>query len=204
MAVEPVGHADPPSSTAARRYILGHWRYQPATEDGRPSRPQRRSPCASNSTDRRGWRSLASPFPILAPMSCLSPAVQPTSRFPRPRRLHAASQPRAGHRRRVGVLVDDHHRHPFPRRPEDQHRPAAAGHRGRALSGEPNRRDRSRPIRERTWRSRRRRRRSSSGSTSSSAKQFGIELTTASGWPRRCGSARMRAVEARPIPMSDV
>ena len=34
-AVEPVGPADPVFLDAARRYLLGHWRYQPAIEDGR-------------------------------------------------------------------------------------------------------------------------------------------------------------------------
>ena len=35
IAVEPVGPADPVFLDAARRYLLAHWRYQPATEDGR-------------------------------------------------------------------------------------------------------------------------------------------------------------------------
>jgi protein TonB len=35
-AVEPVGYADREFLASARRYIIGHWRYQPATEDGRP------------------------------------------------------------------------------------------------------------------------------------------------------------------------
>lgn len=34
-AVDPVGPADPVFLAAARRYLLAHWRYQPATEDGR-------------------------------------------------------------------------------------------------------------------------------------------------------------------------
>ena len=33
-AVEPVGRADPVFLDAARRYLLAHWRYQPATRDG--------------------------------------------------------------------------------------------------------------------------------------------------------------------------
>jgi len=35
IAVEPVGRADPAFLTAARRHLLAHWRYKPATEDGR-------------------------------------------------------------------------------------------------------------------------------------------------------------------------
>lgn len=35
IAVDPVGTADPSFLAAARRHILRHWRYQPATEDGR-------------------------------------------------------------------------------------------------------------------------------------------------------------------------
>ncbi len=35
VAVEPVGRADPAFLTAARRHLLAHWRYKPATEDGR-------------------------------------------------------------------------------------------------------------------------------------------------------------------------
>lgn len=35
-AVEPVGRADPAFLGAARRHLIAHWRYQPATEDGRP------------------------------------------------------------------------------------------------------------------------------------------------------------------------
>jgi protein TonB len=35
-AVDPVGNADPAFLAAARRHILAHWRYQPATEDGHP------------------------------------------------------------------------------------------------------------------------------------------------------------------------
>ena len=34
-AVEPVGQADRSFLAAARRHILAHWRYKPATEDGR-------------------------------------------------------------------------------------------------------------------------------------------------------------------------
>ena len=36
VAVEPVGRADPVFLTAARRHLLAHWRFRPATEDGRP------------------------------------------------------------------------------------------------------------------------------------------------------------------------
>ena len=35
VAVEPVGAADPAFLAAARRHLLAHWRYRPATEDGR-------------------------------------------------------------------------------------------------------------------------------------------------------------------------
>ena len=35
VAVEPVGSADRAFLAAARRHLLAHWRYQPATEDGR-------------------------------------------------------------------------------------------------------------------------------------------------------------------------
>ena len=35
VAVEPVGPADGVFLEAARRYLLAHWRYKPATEDGR-------------------------------------------------------------------------------------------------------------------------------------------------------------------------
>ncbi|HEY7007002.1 MAG TPA: energy transducer TonB [Sphingomicrobium sp.] len=35
VAVEPVGHADPVFLAAARKHLIGHWRYKPATEDGR-------------------------------------------------------------------------------------------------------------------------------------------------------------------------
>ncbi len=35
VAVEPVGGADPAFLAAARRHLLAHWRYKPATEDGR-------------------------------------------------------------------------------------------------------------------------------------------------------------------------
>jgi protein TonB len=34
-AVEPVGNPDPVFLAAARKHILAHWRYRPATEDGR-------------------------------------------------------------------------------------------------------------------------------------------------------------------------
>ena len=35
VAVEPIGRADPAFLAAARRHLLAHWRYKPATEDGR-------------------------------------------------------------------------------------------------------------------------------------------------------------------------
>ncbi len=35
IAVEPVGRADSVFLSAARRHLIGHWRYQPASEDGR-------------------------------------------------------------------------------------------------------------------------------------------------------------------------
>ncbi|HYI43753.1 MAG TPA: energy transducer TonB [Sphingomicrobium sp.] len=35
-AVEPVGSADPSFLGAARRHLIAHWRYRPATEGGRP------------------------------------------------------------------------------------------------------------------------------------------------------------------------
>jgi protein TonB len=35
VAVEPVGRADPAFLAAARRHLIAHWRYKPATEDGR-------------------------------------------------------------------------------------------------------------------------------------------------------------------------
>lgn len=35
IAVDPIGSADRAFLDAARRYLLAHWRYQPATEDGR-------------------------------------------------------------------------------------------------------------------------------------------------------------------------
>ncbi|RST29792.1 energy transducer TonB [Sphingomonas ginkgonis] len=35
-AVEPIGPAEPAFLDSARRQILSHWRYRPATEDGRP------------------------------------------------------------------------------------------------------------------------------------------------------------------------
>ena len=35
VAVEPVGRADPAFLAAARRHLLTHWRYRPATEGGR-------------------------------------------------------------------------------------------------------------------------------------------------------------------------
>jgi protein TonB len=34
--VQPVGRADPAFLAAARRHLIAHWRYQPASEDGRP------------------------------------------------------------------------------------------------------------------------------------------------------------------------
>jgi protein TonB len=36
VAVEPVGRADAAFLAAARRHLLAHWRYKPASEDGRP------------------------------------------------------------------------------------------------------------------------------------------------------------------------
>jgi protein TonB len=36
VAVDPVGRADPVFLEAARRHLLAKWRYQPATEGGRP------------------------------------------------------------------------------------------------------------------------------------------------------------------------
>ena len=36
IAVEPVGKADRSFFEAARKHIIAHWRYKPATEDGRP------------------------------------------------------------------------------------------------------------------------------------------------------------------------
>jgi periplasmic protein TonB len=35
ISVDPVGKADPAFLAAARRHLLAHWRYKPATEDGR-------------------------------------------------------------------------------------------------------------------------------------------------------------------------
>jgi len=35
IAVDPVGKADPVFLSAARRHLIAHWRYRPATEDGR-------------------------------------------------------------------------------------------------------------------------------------------------------------------------
>jgi protein TonB len=35
VAVDPVGRADPAFLAAARRHLLAHWRYRPASEDGR-------------------------------------------------------------------------------------------------------------------------------------------------------------------------
>lgn len=35
VGVEPVGRADPAFLDSARRHIIAHWRYAPATEDGR-------------------------------------------------------------------------------------------------------------------------------------------------------------------------
>jgi protein TonB len=37
VAVEPVGRADPAFVSAARRHLIAHWRYRPASEDGRPT-----------------------------------------------------------------------------------------------------------------------------------------------------------------------
>lgn len=36
IAVEPVGNADPVFLAAARRHLLAHWRFRPASEGGRP------------------------------------------------------------------------------------------------------------------------------------------------------------------------
>jgi len=36
VAVDPVGYADRVFLNAARQYLVAHWRYQPATRDGRP------------------------------------------------------------------------------------------------------------------------------------------------------------------------
>ena len=36
IAADPVGSADPVFLAAARKHILAHWRYQPATDDGHP------------------------------------------------------------------------------------------------------------------------------------------------------------------------
>jgi protein TonB len=36
VAVDPVGPADRVFLDSARRYLIAHWRYEPATEDGRP------------------------------------------------------------------------------------------------------------------------------------------------------------------------
>jgi periplasmic protein TonB len=36
VAVDPLGSADRVFLDAARRYLVAHWRYEPATEDGRP------------------------------------------------------------------------------------------------------------------------------------------------------------------------
>ena len=38
VAVDPVGPADPAFLASARRHLLARWRYQPATENGRPVR----------------------------------------------------------------------------------------------------------------------------------------------------------------------
>jgi protein TonB len=35
VAVEPVGKSDRVFLEAARRYLVAHWRYRPASEDGR-------------------------------------------------------------------------------------------------------------------------------------------------------------------------
>jgi protein TonB len=36
ISVEPLGAADPVFLAAARKHVMARWRYQPATEDGRP------------------------------------------------------------------------------------------------------------------------------------------------------------------------
>jgi periplasmic protein TonB len=36
IAVDPVGRADGVFLDAARRYLMAHWRYKPATRDGQP------------------------------------------------------------------------------------------------------------------------------------------------------------------------
>jgi protein TonB len=36
ISVEPLGRADPVFVAAARRHLLAHWRYAPATADGLP------------------------------------------------------------------------------------------------------------------------------------------------------------------------
>jgi protein TonB len=36
VAVDPVGSADPVFLGAARRYLVAHWRYKPASRDGSP------------------------------------------------------------------------------------------------------------------------------------------------------------------------
>ena len=36
VAVDPVGRTDPAFLASARRHLLAHWRYKPASEDGRP------------------------------------------------------------------------------------------------------------------------------------------------------------------------
>jgi protein TonB len=38
IAVEPIGRADSAFLDAARRYLIAHWRYRPASEDGRAMR----------------------------------------------------------------------------------------------------------------------------------------------------------------------
>jgi protein TonB len=38
VAVEPVGSADRSFLEAARRHLIAHWRYKPATDDGRAVR----------------------------------------------------------------------------------------------------------------------------------------------------------------------
>jgi protein TonB len=35
VAVDPIGRADGTFLEAARRHLIAHWRYRPATEDGR-------------------------------------------------------------------------------------------------------------------------------------------------------------------------
>ena len=51
VGVDPLGTADRAFLEAARRYLIAHWRYKPATRDGQPSHQPRRSRFGSNSTD---------------------------------------------------------------------------------------------------------------------------------------------------------